>query len=139
MYNKRSINAYKSQSLEAELSVADPHRIIQLLMQGLLERLALTKGAIERRDLEEKADKVSKSMAIIMGLQDSLDFKYDDISKQLYESYEFMKQRLLDASRDMDPEPVQEIIDMMLVIKSAWDAIPLEEREKAYAMRQENR
>ncbi|MEW7864226.1 flagellar export chaperone FliS [Aeromonas diversa] len=139
MYNKRSINAYKSQSLEAELSVADPHRIIQLLMQGLLERLALTKGAIERRDLEEKADKVSKSMAIIMGLQDSLDFKYDDISKQLYQSYEFMKQRLLDASRDMDPEPVQEIIDMMLVIKSAWDAIPLEEREKAYAMRQENR
>ena len=40
MNNRRNLKAYKSTSLDAELAVADPHRVIQMLMQGVLERVA---------------------------------------------------------------------------------------------------
>ena len=50
MYRK-NIKAYTTQNLQSELAVADPYRVIQLLMQGCLERLAQARGAIERRDL----------------------------------------------------------------------------------------
>ena len=40
MYNRRNLKAYKTTSLDAELAVADPHRVIQMLMQGALERVA---------------------------------------------------------------------------------------------------
>lgn len=50
---KKNLQAYKTQSLEAEVSVADPHRVIQLMMQGVLERLAQAKGAISRRNQGE--------------------------------------------------------------------------------------
>lgn len=40
MYRK-NIKAYTTQNLQSELAVADPYRVIQLLMQGCLERLPL--------------------------------------------------------------------------------------------------
>ena len=49
---KRNIKAYTASNLAADLATADPHRVIQLMMQGCLERLAQAKGAIERQDME---------------------------------------------------------------------------------------
>ncbi|MBL0495901.1 flagellar export chaperone FliS [Aeromonas caviae] len=132
MYRK-NIRAYTTQNLQAEMAVADPYRVIQLMMQGCIERLAQSKGAIERRDFEGKSVAISKCMALINGLQDSLDFSYGKIPEDLFALYEYMKQRLLDASRNMDVAPLDEISQLMLTIKSGWDAIPLEEREQALA------
>ena len=47
---KRNIKAYTAGNLAADLATADPHRVIQLMMQGCLERLAQAKGAIERSE-----------------------------------------------------------------------------------------
>ena len=132
MYRKH-IKAYTTQNLQAEMAVADPYRVIQLMMQGCIERLAQSKGAIERRDFEGKSVAISKCMALINGLQDSLDFSYGKIPEDLFALYEYMKQRLLDASRNMDVVPLDEISQLMLTIKSGWDAIPVEEREQALA------
>lgn len=38
MYHK-SLQIYKTKSVETDMSVADPHRIIQMMMQGVLENL----------------------------------------------------------------------------------------------------
>ncbi|MGL4776800.1 MAG: flagellar export chaperone FliS, partial [Aeromonas veronii] len=78
MYHK-NIKAYTTQNLQSELAVADPYRVIQLLMHGCLERLAQARGAIERRDFEQKSQSISKAMAIINGLQDSLDLSYGKV------------------------------------------------------------
>lgn len=72
------------------MSVADPHRVIQLLMNGLMERLAMAKGAIDRKDYEAKAVAISKAQAIINGLQDSIDMTIE-ISERLYALYDYMK------------------------------------------------
>lgn len=136
MYNK-NIRAYKSTTLEAELSVADPHRVIQLMMQGLLERLALAKGAIDRRDFEKKAEAISASLALLNALQDSLDLSEGKIPEDLYALYAYMKDRLFDASVKLDKQAIDEVANLMITIKSAWDQIPEEEKQKAYALRQQ--
>lgn len=135
MYN-RNLKAYKSTSLDAEMAVADPHRVIQMLMQGLLERLAHAKGAIERRDYAAKSTSISKAMAIINGLQDSLDLSYGQVPQDLFELYAYMKDRLMDASRDMAVEPIDEVANLMIIIKSAWDQIPESEKQKAFSEQQ---
>ncbi|MGL5708203.1 MAG: flagellar protein FliS, partial [Aeromonas sp.] len=56
---KKSLKAYTTMNLQAELAVADPHRVIQLMMQVCLERLAQAKGSIERRDFEGKSIAIS--------------------------------------------------------------------------------
>lgn len=132
MYRK-NIKAYTTHNLQSELAVADPHRVIQLLMQGCLERLAHAKGAIERKDLEAKAESISKSMAIINGLQDSLDMSFGEVPQNLASLYDYMKERLMDASRHLDISAIDEVMQLMITIKSGWDAIPLEERERAFS------
>ncbi|UCM49916.1 flagellar export chaperone FliS [Aeromonas caviae] len=130
MYRK-NIKAYTTQNLQAEMAVADPYRIIQLMMQGCIERLAQSKGAIERRDFEGKSIAISKSMALINGLQDALDLSYGKVPEDLFALYDYMKQRLLDASSNMDVEPLDEVGRLMLTIKSGWDSIPLDDRMQA--------
>ncbi|MGL5325342.1 MAG: flagellar export chaperone FliS [Aeromonas sp.] len=128
---KKSLKAYTTMNLQAELAVADPHRVIQLMMQVCLERLAQAKGSIERRNFEGKSIAISKSMAIINGLQDSLDMSYGEVPEQLAMLYDYMKERLLDASKDMDVAAVDEVAKLMMTVKSGWDSIPLEEKSVA--------
>lgn len=119
--------------------MADPYRVIQLLMQGCLERLAQARGAIERRDFEAKSQSISKTMAIINGLQDSLDLSYGKVPEDLFALYDYMKVRMMDASRDMDMAAIDEVMNLMLTVKSGWDAIPVEERDKAIAQQNAGR
>lgn len=131
MYRK-NIKAYTTHNLQSELAVADPHRVIQLLMQGCLERLAQAKGAIERNDLEAKSQSISKAMAIINGLQDSLDMSFGEVPQNLAALYDYMKAKLIDSSRHLDISAIDEVMQLMITIKSGWDAIPVEERERAF-------
>ncbi len=130
MYRKH-IKAYTTQNLQAEMAVADPYRVIQLMMQGCIERLAQAKGAIERKDFEGKSIAISKCMALINGLQDALDLSYGKVPEDLFALYDYMKQRLLDAGLNMAVAPLEEVGQLMLTIKSGWDSIPVEDRIQA--------
>ncbi|MCG6220724.1 flagellar export chaperone FliS, partial [Vibrio diabolicus] len=85
----------------------------------------------------QKSMLISSATAILNGLQDSLDMELGGITNDLYGLYAYMKDRLLDASVNMDIAAIDEVIGLMLPIKSAWDQVPEEEKQKAYAMRRE--
>jgi len=136
MYH-RNAHAYKAKSLQAELSVADPHRVIQLMMQSVLERLAQAKGAIERQDLAAKGEAVAKTQALLRGLQDSLDLKQGQIADDLYALYDYMNDRVWQAGRELAPALLDEVTGLMLTIKSAWDQIPEEAKQQGYQLRQQ--
>lgn len=127
------INAYKAVGIKDDLAVADPHRVIQLLMQGALENLAKAKGCIERKDFAGKSSTLSKGMTIISSLQSSLDMEAGgEISDNLAALYEFMVNHLILASRENSIEKISEVMDLLLTIKSAWDQISVADREKGY-------
>lgn len=136
MYGK-SVKAYQTNTLEADLSVADPHRVIQLMMQGILERLSQAKGAIDRKDFAKKSETISGAMALINGLQDSLDLSRGEIPENLFALYDYMKMRLLDASSKLDKSAIDEVATLLITIKSGWEQIPEEEKQKAFALQQQ--
>ncbi|MEE2001195.1 MULTISPECIES: flagellar export chaperone FliS [Alkalimonas] len=128
------IKAYKSVGIKDDLAVADPHRVIQLLMQGALENMAKAKGCIERQDYAGKSATLSKAISIISALQGSLDMSAGDISDNLYALYDFMLNHLILASREKSSEKVDEVVELLLTIKGAWDQIPVADREKGYEL-----
>ncbi|MFG0835113.1 flagellar export chaperone FliS [Aeromonas bivalvium] len=136
MYH-RNLKAYKATSIAADLAVADPHRVIQLMMQGLLERLAQAKGAIERQDMEAKSLAVSKAQGLLHGLQDALDMSQGAISEDLHSLYAYMDERIWDASLTRDVVPLDEVMNLMVTIKSAWDQLPEAEKQQGFQMRQQ--
>lgn len=132
------IKAYKAVGVKDDLAVADPHRVIQLLMQGALEKMAQAKGCMERKDFAGKSSSLSRAMTIIGSLQGSLDMKLGgEISDNLWALYDFMVNHLGAASRENNTAKIDEVIELMLTIKGAWDQIPVNAREEAYQMRAE--
>ena len=127
----RNLKAYRKTNIEAELAVASPHRVIQMLYEGLLERMAQAKGAILRRDFEYKAERISKAVGIINGLQLSIDSSHDpEFGSRMLALYDYMKELLNRAALKMDVAPIDEAIKLLLPIKAAWDQIPVEMREQ---------
>ena len=131
----RNLKAYNRTKLEAELLVASPHRVTQMLLEGLIERLNQAKGHIETRDPAKKAEFIGKAMGILNGLQGAVDPSYDpELGNRIIGLYDYMKDRLNDANINDDIGAIDEIIRLITPIKEAWDNIPddiKEEQNKA--------
>ena len=50
----RNLKAYQKTTVTAEISVADPYYVTKLLFQGVFERLAQAKGAIELKNYPQQ-------------------------------------------------------------------------------------
>lgn len=106
------------------LSGASPHRLIQMLLEGALSRIAEAKGAIQRKDIAAKGEAIGKAISIVGGLRDSLNMDVEGgLSQQLDALYEYVVELLLLANLHTDPAKLDEASQLMLTIKSGWDGI----------------
>ena len=122
---RKALGEYNSVATEAETGFASQHRLVQMLMEGVLTRVSTAKGQIERGDLEGKSSSISSAMAIIMALKSSLDMKAGgEIAINLDDLYAYMNGRLIDANARNEIEALTEVGSLMGEIKSGWDAMP---------------
>lgn len=106
---------------------ASPYQLVAMLFQKLLDNIATAKGAINQSDFAKKGSEISNAIAIIGVLEGSLDFEEGgEVSKNLASLYDYCSEQLLIASTENDAEKLEEIIQILLPIKSGWDSIPLE-------------
>ena len=132
----RNLRAYQKTTVNAEISVADPYYVTKLLYQGLFERLAQAKGAIERGDLALKAKKLSTATAILENLRSTLDFSLSkSIAQGLYDIYSYMIDQVAEASLNLMTQPIDNAIRALMPIKKAWDSIPVTAQQEAASKR----
>lgn len=132
----RNLRAYQKTPVNAEISVADPYYVTKLLYQGLFERLAQAKGAIERGDLALKAKKLSTATAILENLRSTLDFSQSKtIAQGLYDIYSYMIDQVAEASLNLMTQPIDNAIRALMPIKKAWDSIPVTAQQEAASKR----
>lgn len=127
MVNKQALNSYGRGALESELDYASPHRIIQMLMDGALSKIAIAKGCIERKDAAGKIRHITWTVNIISGLRASLDQKQGgDIASNLDSLYEYMCTKLHEASLNNNVDLLDEVTGLLTEVKAGWDGIPPE-------------
>lgn len=118
---------YQKVGLNSALANATPHQQVLMLMNGALGNIATAKGAIERHDIELKGTSLSKAISIIGGLQASLaDTDSNEIAQNLDNLYTYMADTLLKANIESSIEKLDEVTQLMLDLKSAWEQIPAE-------------
>lgn len=119
-----AMRQYQQVGVQAQVTEADPHRLIQMLMQGGLDRIAQAKGAMEREAYAEKGVLVGKAINIIGGLRDGLDKQVGgELAENLDRLYEFMTMRLFEASRHNDASKLDEVAGLLREVKAGWDGI----------------
>ena len=121
---RNAMNEYNQTAVKASIMSASPHRLIQMLMEGALDKIAIAKGCMERNQIELKGKHISWAISIIGGLRSSLDKKAGgDIAQNLEDLYDYMERRLAAANAKNDPEILDEVTALLRQIKEAWDAI----------------
>jgi flagellar protein FliS len=115
------------QTTKSTAQQASPYQLVAMLFQKLLDNIATAKGAISQNDFAKKGSEISNAIAIIGVLEGSLDFKQGgEVSENLALLYKFCCEQLLAASTDNDSDKLEEVIQILLPIKSGWDSIPFE-------------
>ncbi|RZA04299.1 MAG: flagellar export chaperone FliS [Moraxellaceae bacterium] len=121
--------SYSSMKVQTSVEDASPHRLIQMLFEGALERIAQAKGAMLRNQIARKGELIGKAVAIVGGLQGSLNDKEGgELAIKLDGLYDYIMRRLSKANYENDPEILDECGRLLGELKSGWDAIADEVR-----------
>ncbi len=122
-----SLQAYKKVSVDSQISAASPHKIVQMLMAGAIERLIQAKAAMEQGNIPAKGERLGKALDIIISLRSCLSMADGgDVAKNLDQLYEFMITQVTEANHKNDPKLIDDVVEIIREIKSAWDQIPSE-------------
>jgi len=132
MNRLQATKAYQQINISSEAQGATPHRLIGMLLEGVLKRLAEAKGAIERSDTATKGTSIGKAISIIGELQGSLrDTDSHEVAGNLDRLYDYMTRTLLQANIESSNDRLNEVAQLIIEIKGGWDAIASEQKSSA--------
>jgi len=121
---RSALDQYSRNAVQTGVESASPHRLIQMLMEGALGKIAAAKGNMERGNIQAKGDQIGSAISILDGLKSSLDKeKGGEIAQNLEDLYIYMERRLIEAHSHNDTAILDEVSDLLRQIKEAWDAI----------------
>ena len=126
---RHSIKTYAQNSITG--SAETPHQLVSTIFRQLLGNIAAAKGAVAQNDIEKRNTLINKATSLIAVLEDSLDFEQGgELSNNLASLYEYCSVLLFKANIENNADKLEEAIQILLPIKSAWDQIPTQERNK---------
>lgn len=121
---QQGINHYKKIELQTRIDAASPHELINLLLQGARTHIATAQGNIERQEIQEKGEHISKALSIIEGLKTSLNHEQGGkIAENLYQLYGYIEYLLLKANRNNDQELLAQSNSLLAQVHQAWQDV----------------
>jgi flagellar protein FliS len=124
MVNQRALNQYQQVNLQSAVSAASPHRLVQMLMSGALQRIAEARGALARGEVPLKGEKISKAISIVGGLREALNTEVKNrLVEDLDSLYDYMQRRLIEANSNNSDAMLEEVSQLLFTVKEGWDGI----------------
>ena len=121
---QNALGQYSKMAVHAGVEAASPHRLILMLMDGVLEKIARAKGCMQRSDIRAKGQQIGWAISILEGLKASLNkAEGGEIAQNLEDLYIYMERRLIDAGRENDTRILDEVTTLMRQLKEGWEAI----------------
>ncbi|WKE66721.1 flagellar export chaperone FliS [Gallaecimonas kandeliae] len=128
---RTNIRQYQGADMDARLLEADPHQVILMLMNGVLEKMAVAKGCIERNDIQGKSKAINSAVSLISGLQGVLDFDSEPEVSQVFSNfYDLMSRKLLEASASREIAAFDELTELFTPLRNAWRDMPQEHKQE---------
>ena len=127
------LQQYQRINTQTSITDADPHKLIQLLYQGAVERINMAKARLQAKDFDAKGNLILKAMDIVEALRSYLDKeKGGELAERLDALYEYMARALWEANARNDIDRLDEVAGLLRSIKEGWDGI----REEAVSQQQ---
>lgn len=119
-----AIKSYAKVNYGATVEIASPHRLIDMLFEGALERIMQAKGAMQYGNIEMKGKKINDALRIVGGLRENLDTDHGgDIAANLDALYIYIQGILAKAHMNNDEKLLDEASNLLLELRLAWKQI----------------
>lgn len=116
--------SYNQVKTHSAVEDASPHKLIDMLFDGAIERIAQAKGAMQHSNIELKGQKINSAINIVNGLRENLNHDDgNDLSANLDGLYEYITRILAQAHRENNPKLLDEAGILISDIASAWKQI----------------
>jgi flagellar protein FliS len=132
-YSRSSnLAAYQSVAVHGGVSASDPHRLILMLLDGALERIASARGAMENGVPEARTRLLHRVVSIVDELRGSLNLEAGgELAANMADLYEYSSRLLLRANLENRTDLLEEVAHLLREIRSAWIQIPSQLRQKS--------
>lgn len=123
--NSRSASAYKRVSVETAVSQADPHQLVNMLFEGLLNAAGSARAAMARGDIAVKGEQIVRAVRMIdEGLKPALNLEQGgDLAANLNGLYGYCVLRLTQANLRNDDAALAEVISVIEPLAQGWKQI----------------
>ena len=121
---KRANTMYAQVGTQTSVQEASPHRLVELLFEGLVEAMGQATLAIEVKNTAVKNRALMRAVRIIdEGLKAALNLESGVIARDLNNLYAYLCLRLTQANLNSDPAAIEECQRLVKPIREAWVAI----------------
>jgi flagellar protein FliS len=112
------------QYFETQVRSSSPLELVVLLYDAAIRAGQQARDAMARRDIATRSVSISKMMAIVGELQNTLDMERGgDVAKELDRLYDWSTSRLVDATQKQDAKAIDDVVKVMETLRDAWQTI----------------
>ncbi|MGR5435585.1 flagellar export chaperone FliS [Vibrio owensii] len=114
-------DSYQQVDLDAQAASANPHQLVVMLIDGLLDEIERIRGHLAANRLAEKGTGINKCMNILIGLSSALDEENGgEIAENLRQLYDFCQVELYYTSVQNDAARLDNVERVMGNIREGW-------------------
>ena len=122
------LSAYQSVAAHGGVAAADPHKLVMMLLDGALARIAQARTCGERGEKSEKSHHLQRALAIVGELRASLDLSQGPLARNLDDLYDYVTRQLMLGQVTTDGRALAGASSILVEIRGAWAALPIEAR-----------
>lgn len=121
---RSALKEYEQVGVRSQVEGAPPERLVQLMLEGALDRVSLARGDMENGQIAAKGERIGKAISLVEGLRATLDHERGgELAGNLDALYEYISRRLTEANLRNDVAILDEVSRLLREIKQAWDRI----------------
>ena len=123
--NSRAAAAYKRVAADTSVQGADPHQLVSMLFDTLLQSLVRARGALKTRDIAAKGVAIGKAVRILEeGLKAGLNMEQGgELAQNLRAVYDYSILRLTQANLHNDDAALTEVVALIEPVADSWKQI----------------
>ena len=107
-----------------EVQSSSPVELVVMLYDGALRFVMEARDAIERQDVRGRTDAVSRALAIVAELQQTLNMQDGgEVARELDRLYTYVSTRLLDVTARADTAAADEVTRLLRTLREGWSQI----------------
>ena len=117
MRNNLALNAYNQNNVQVE----SPHRLIEMMYEGILRFNTQAKKALAEGNIEKRVHWLNRSASIFAELMNSLNHDEDGVTSEYLEGlYAFQMEKITQANMAEDVTLIDEINVVVRGLLDAW-------------------